>query len=255
MQKNNDAKLNNRPSGFGTPTPQLGQNSVTVNPPFVNQSRQPHTHPPQQLNQYTIYPQPPPPSGQNQNIQPPSSNRPHNANGQSWVINNQTQQRPPLPQQYQPPQSQPQTYDNHSRSPDRVRSPNDSSNSNNNTKYQGYNNVLATEYEEQQEYPTQEAHNINNNNNSIKEKTANTVVASQKEISTPRFATSNRGQLLLTVYIEFGDDRNHAIEVHINDEPERLAQEFCRMHNATNPDVLPALVNLMSEEKRKRLGC
>ncbi|CAG8589210.1 9394_t:CDS:2 [Ambispora leptoticha] len=237
IQKNNDIKQNDRPSGFGTSLPQQGSNFLPVNP-FDNQTQQtPQPYPPHQM----IAPSHPPsePFRETQN---------------------QPQQMTPPSQPPQLPQSQLPAYDNYNnwnhhlqtnqnrdlsparstgRSPGRVRSPqpNNSGKKSNNT------------YQEQNTAASQKKISAHQS------VTSNTSTTSdlQKETSS-RFVTRNRGQLLLTINVELDDNKNHAIQVHINDEPEMLAEEFCRLHNATDPEVLPAFVNLISEEKRKRLG-
>ncbi|CAJ0899254.1 8610_t:CDS:2 [Entrophospora sp. SA101] len=64
----------------------------------------------------------------------------------------------------------------------------------------------------------------------------------------------DRGQILLTINVEFEDGHTQAICVHVNDEPADLAKDFCDLWGVTNPVVEPAFEGLIKEEKDKRLG-
>ncbi|CAJ0911887.1 18548_t:CDS:2 [Entrophospora sp. SA101] len=63
----------------------------------------------------------------------------------------------------------------------------------------------------------------------------------------------DRGQILLTINVEFEDGHTQAICVHVNDEPADLAKDFCDLWGVTNPVVEPAFEGLIKEEKDKRL--
>ncbi|RIA87902.1 hypothetical protein C1645_776225, partial [Glomus cerebriforme] len=69
----------------------------------------------------------------------------------------------------------------------------------------------------------------------------------------PRVDRYDRGQLLLTINVELSEGKTQAIEVHVNDDPLDLANDFCAMWKVTNPVVKPALECLIKEEKEKRL--
>ncbi|CAG8485980.1 6446_t:CDS:1, partial [Scutellospora calospora] len=65
----------------------------------------------------------------------------------------------------------------------------------------------------------------------------------------------DRGYHLLTINVELSEDEPpQAIVVYVNDNPAVLAKEFCNKWKVTNDDIEPALIQLIREEKEKRLG-
>ncbi|CAJ0845227.1 2947_t:CDS:2 [Entrophospora sp. SA101] len=62
-----------------------------------------------------------------------------------------------------------------------------------------------------------------------------------------------RGERLLTINVELEKDCSQTIYVHVNDDPADLARDFCDLWKITNPEVVPALEDLIKEERSKIL--
>ncbi|CAG8631128.1 1595_t:CDS:1, partial [Dentiscutata heterogama] len=74
-------------------------------------------------------------------------------------------------------------------------------------------------------------------------------------LSPKRLNLHDRGYHLLTINVELSESEPpQAIVVHVNDDPAVLAKEFCDKWKVTNDVVEPALIQLIREEKEKRLG-
>ncbi|CAG8586501.1 21952_t:CDS:2 [Dentiscutata erythropus] len=74
-------------------------------------------------------------------------------------------------------------------------------------------------------------------------------------LSPKRLDLYDRGYHLLTINVELSESEPpQAIVVHVNDDPAVLAKEFCDKWQVTNDVVEPALIQLIREEKEKRIG-
>ncbi|KAF0415731.1 ribonucleoside-diphosphate reductase large chain [Gigaspora margarita] len=74
-------------------------------------------------------------------------------------------------------------------------------------------------------------------------------------VPTPVSPKHDRGHHLLTINVELSESEPpQAIVVYVNDDPAVLAREFCNKWKVTNDVVEPALVQLIREEREKRLG-
>ncbi|CAJ0766727.1 5500_t:CDS:2, partial [Entrophospora sp. SA101] len=69
------------------------------------------------------------------------------------------------------------------------------------------------------------------------------------EKKTRRVDKHERGERLLTINVELEKDCSQTIYVHVNDDPADLARDFCDLWKITNPEVVPALEDLIKEER------
>ncbi|CAJ0905604.1 4782_t:CDS:2 [Entrophospora sp. SA101] len=67
------------------------------------------------------------------------------------------------------------------------------------------------------------------------------------------FDKHERGRCLLTINVVLGKGCSQTIYVHVNDDPADLARDFCDLWKITNPEVVPALEDLIKEERSKIL--